>query len=362
MQFLSAEFLVLAQVKIGAGMNAFQFLEAHGKTEFDIRGRVGIMSQFLMRMKTIVFLTQTQSQVPLEAGFLPFFVPFQLSTGAHEKLHFHLLKFAHAENELTCHDFVAKRFSRLGYPERNFHTARFLYIQKIHKNTLRRFGPQIDGGRILAYGTHLRTEHEIELTNLGPVARSADGAYDFTLFNDLFQVGHVVLPHGFIETGIYRLPLLLIFLNAWIGFAEKNFIKGLSETLGGFVYLLIDFIFNLAQVILNQVIRAIALLTVLVVDHGIIEGIHVTRGFPRGGMHKNRRVDAHDVVVHVHHALPPIFADIFFQFDTVLSVIINGTETVVNFAGWKNEPVFFGVGNDFFKQVVLHVIWNLMQK
>jgi hypothetical protein len=45
--------------------------------------------------------------------------------------------------------------------------------------------------------------------------------------------------------------------------------------------------------------------------------------------------------------------DIVFQFHPQLAVIINGSETVVDLAGWEDETIFFGVGSDFRKNLVV---------
>ena len=60
-------------------------------------------------------------------------------------------------------------------------------------------------------------------------------------------------------------------------------------------------------------------------------------------------VDADNVLVQVHHGLPPILFDVVFQFTTVLPIVIHGTQSVVDFTGWENEAIFLGMGNDFFE-------------
>ena len=105
------------QVEIGAGVDAFHFLEAKGHLKLDIGSRIGVMSQFVVVMKAVLVVTQAQGLVPFEAGFLPLSEPIEFSTRFDKKLHLHLLEFTHAENKLTGHDFVAEGFSNLGYTE-----------------------------------------------------------------------------------------------------------------------------------------------------------------------------------------------------------------------------------------------------
>ena len=84
----------------------------------------------------------------------------------------------------------------------------------------------------------------------------------------------------------------------------------------------------------------------------------MSTGFPDGGVHEDGAVDAHDVVVKQHHALPPVLLDIILQFYAILSVIIYSTEAIVNFAAREYEAVLFAVGHDFLENIFLcHVVF-----
>jgi len=98
-------------------VNAFHFLETEGHLKLNIGGCVGVVSQFIVVVETVLVVTQAQGLVPFEAGFLPLSEPIEFSTRFDKKLHLHLLEFTHAENKLTGHDFVAEGFSNLGYTE-----------------------------------------------------------------------------------------------------------------------------------------------------------------------------------------------------------------------------------------------------
>src|SRR4249920_1926888 len=117
-------------------MNTFHFFKTERKFIFNIAGRIGIMSQFHMVMKTIFFFWNSQAQMPFHSYLLPGFIPFFLCTGANEILHFHLFKFSHAENKLPGYDLISKGLSYLCNTKRNFQAPRFLYIQKVYKNSL----------------------------------------------------------------------------------------------------------------------------------------------------------------------------------------------------------------------------------
>jgi len=70
-------------------------------------------------------------------------------------------------------------------------------------------------------------------------------------------------------------------------------------------------------------------------------------------MHKDGRIDPDNILVLLHHGFPPIAPDIVFKFNTVLPVVIHGTQTVVNLTRLKHKPVLFGVGCKFFEKIFL---------
>ena len=87
---------------------------------------------------------------------------------------------------------------------------------------------------------------------------------------------------------------------------------------------------------------------------------------PDSGVHEDGRIDAHDVFVKQHHALPPIFLDVVLEFYTVLSVVIDGCQSIVDVTTWKDETVFFAMRYNFLKNVFLchnysvHIRWRDM--
>ncbi len=70
-------------------------------------------------------------------------------------------------------------------------------------------------------------------------------------------------------------------------------------------------------------------------------------------MHENRRINPHDILMQQRHSLPPIPFDIVFQLNTVLSVIINSRQSIVNLARLEHEPVFLRVRHYLFKHIFL---------
>src|SRR3989338_9167195 len=113
---------MLLQIEIRTRVDTFQFFKAHWKIKFDITGCVCIMGQLNVVMKAVVLITQAQLSVPLHPGFLPVFIPLHLFAWTHKKLHFNLLKFAHAENELTGYNLVAEGLTNLCNTKRNLHS------------------------------------------------------------------------------------------------------------------------------------------------------------------------------------------------------------------------------------------------
>src|SRR5688572_15482961 len=99
-------------------MNAFYFFKTDREIVFNITSCVGIMSQFNMIMKTILISRCSQACMPFQSFLFPVFIPFFLRTGTNKELHFHLLKFSHAENKLSCYNFIRECFTDLRSEER----------------------------------------------------------------------------------------------------------------------------------------------------------------------------------------------------------------------------------------------------
>src|SRR5690606_29018226 len=88
-------------------------------------------------------------------------------------------------------------------------------------------------------------------------------------------------------------------------------------------------------------IYAIALFTILIIDHGVIKAVYVTTGFPGGGMHKDGGVNAHNIILHLGHPSPPIIFYVFFELRAPLTVVIHSLQSVVYFTAGKNKSVLF---------------------
>jgi len=197
----------------------------------------------------------------------------------------------------------------------------------------------------------ISVEHQVELAHVGPVLRSRNGVGDLQVLNDLFHGRHIAAAHGFFQTGVDLIDLFLIFLYAGIGADEHGPVK-ILKPLRRLLHFLLDLLLQLLDISFDQLVRAVTLLRVTVVDHRIIKGIHVARGLPGRGMHKDRRVDTHNVIVQQCHELPPILLNVILQLRTVLPIVINSAQTIIDLAGWKNKAVLLRVGDDILKKVV----------
>ena len=330
-------------------MNAFQFFEAKGKAVFDIAGGIGVMCKFQVVVEAVLVCAQSQGMMPGQALGFPGGVPFQVGAGGHEVLHLHLLKFPHPKDELPGNDFVAKGFAGLGNPKGDFHATALLDIEEVHKNALGGFGPQVQGSAFAGYGAHFGGEHQVKLPNIGPVAGSADGADDFQVQNQLLQGLEIGVFEGLAQSLLGIVDLGLDAGHVGVGFFELNFVKAFTPFGAAFVNLLLDFGFLLGDGFFDQNIGAVAFFGIFVINQRVVEGVHVAGGFPNGGVHKNRGVQADNVIVELDHGPPPVFAQSVLEDDPVLSIIVDRRQPVVDFAGLKHKAILFGVADQVFE-------------
>ena len=99
----------------------------------------------------------------------------------------------------------------------------------------------------------------------------------------------------------------------------------------------------------NKHVCTVALFAVLIIDHRIVEGVHMARSFPGGGVHKDGRIDADNIVLHAGHAFPPEALKVIFQLYPVGAVVVYRLQAVVNFGAWVHKAILFGVGDDIFQ-------------
>ena len=178
-----------------------------------------------MVVVAVLFVAQAQRLVPAQAPFFPLLEPLEFLAGAYKELHFHLFELAHAEYELTGHDFVAESLAYLSDAERYAHAACLLHVEVVHKYALCGFRTQIHGHGAVGCGAHLGFEHKVELANLGPVACAREGAYDFFVKYNLAQAVEVVVVHCGGEALVEGVAFGYVFKYPWVGLAVESFVE-----------------------------------------------------------------------------------------------------------------------------------------
>ena len=129
--------LVLFEVVVASGVDAFEFFPSEGVGEVDVAGGVGVVGELGVGGDAELVCWYIECfGVEVEAFLLPIFEPFFVFTWWYEVLHFHLFKFAHAEDELAGDDFVAEGFACLGDAEGYFFSGGFLYLVEVDEDSL----------------------------------------------------------------------------------------------------------------------------------------------------------------------------------------------------------------------------------
>ena len=288
---------MLREVEVGAAVDTLHLLETKRHLEFDVGGSVGIVGQLVVVVETIVLCTESESLVPCHTCLLPFREPVELGARLHEELHLHLLKLAHTEDKLACHDLVAESLTNLCYSERNLHSSCLLHVQVVDEDTLSRLRAQIHLHRCIGRGTHLSGEHQVKLTHVGPVLCSADGIHNLFVKDNLLQSLEVGTLHSLGIAGVEGIALVLGLLHSLTRFHILFLVEGIAKTFACLGNLLLDFLVILGNLVFDEHVGAIALLRVAVVNQRVVECIHMSTCLPDGGVHEDSRVDAHDVLV-----------------------------------------------------------------
>ena len=149
------------------------------------------------------------------------------------------------------------------------------------------------------------------------------------------------------------IALLHVLEHTGVGGAELGLVKVGAELLGSLGHLLVYLLVVLGDLVFYQIVGTIAFLAVAIVDERIVESVDMTRSLPHGGVHEDGCIDTHDIAVEQHHRFPPIFLYIVFQFHTVLTVVVNGCESVVDFRAGKDKAIFLTVAYYLLENVIL---------
>ena len=133
----------------------------------------------------------------------------------------------------------------------------------------------------------------------------------------------MIIVHGLGKTFVESVALGLVLQHTRIGLAEKGLVKRVAETLGGLSHFLLDFIVHLGYFFLDKHVCAIAFLGVFIVNQGVVECVDMPRSLPDSRMHENSGIDTYYIFMKKRHGVPPIAFDVIFQFDTVLTIVVN---------------------------------------
>jgi hypothetical protein len=151
----------------------------------------------------------------------------------------------------------------------------------------------------------------------------------FEVYDDLTQFLHIAILEGLLEARLDDGDLLFIAEDIGVGLDKHRLVKGLAKLLLSLVDLFGDLVFDLGHGLLDEHIGAIALLGVFIVYQGIVECVHVTGGLPGLRVHEDGSIEAHDILMELHHALPPVFLYVLLQLYTILAIVIYRPEAVI---------------------------------
>ncbi len=311
-----------------------------------------------------VLAAQAEVDVPAKAAIAPIRVPRRGLVGLAEELDLHLLELAAAEREVARVDLVAKRLADLSDPERHAHSRGIADVLEVYEDSLRRLRPQIGHARVVLERADMGLEHQIERPRRGQRARR--GRTRCPGFrSERFVVKRVRYdPQGgrlptvrLLQAGdAFAMRLDQRFLLALAGLAgrrEKHVSRvGACVAPGGEV-----------QGKHNQLIGAVAMARLAVIDHRVAETADVAAGLPHPRIHQQRAIEAHHpvpgrrtrrhrcLVVPLEHVGPPRLFDVALELDAEGAVVPTTVEPAIDFARRKNEAPAFAQRNDFIHRI-----------
>src|SRR5690554_2591371 len=97
--------------------------------------------------------------MPVLSCFLPILKPLCFCSRTDKELHFHLFKLSHTEDKLSCNYLISESLTNLCNTKRNLHSACFLNIKVLYKNTLSCFWAKVNSVSIFRNRTHLSRKH-----------------------------------------------------------------------------------------------------------------------------------------------------------------------------------------------------------
>src|SRR5574344_43768 len=275
LNLFTRKLLMIPKIEISPRMDTLQLLEPKWEIKLNISSCIGIMSQLLMIMETIILSPHSQILVPLQTLLLPSLEPLHLCTWLNEELHLHLLKLPHPEDELASHNLIPESLSYLSNSKRNLHTPSLLNIQILNEDTLSSFRTKINLIRILTSIANLSAEHQIKLTNISPILGPGNRVNYLTIKDNLLISIKIVCILSSQITLMNLINFCLLTKHIWISLTELGLIKRITKPLATFLNFLIHLLLKFGNIILNQHICTISFLRILIVNQRIIECSHM---------------------------------------------------------------------------------------
>ena len=210
--------------------------------------------------------------------------------------------------------------------------ACLLDVQIVHEYSLRGLRAEVYHIGVVGSVAQLSAEHQVELAHLGPVLGARYRAYNLAVYDDLAESLKVIGIEGISHPLAHLVHLCLVAEDVRVGLHELGLIKGITELLACLLHLFLYLLLELGDIVLDKDIGTVALLGILVVDKRVIEGPHMSGSLPYLRVHENARVDTHYIFMEPHHGLPPVSLDVVLQLYSHLSVVIHGSEPVIDLA------------------------------
>ena len=163
----------------------------------------------------------------------------------------------------------------------------------------------------------------------------------------MLEFGKIHVVHGFFIAVVELVTFVLVLDDVLAGGTELGFVELVAKAFACLVNFLLNLVVKFGYLIFDEHVGTVAFLGVLVVNQRVVESVHVTAGFPNGRVHEDGGIDADDVLVETGHGIPPVFLDVVFEFRSVLSVVVNRSETVIDFGRREYESIFFAVRYEF---------------
>ena len=251
-----------------------------------------------MITKAQMIAVNTQIRQKAHTVILIILVPFHIRSRLTEELQLHLFKFSGTENKVSRCNFITEALTDLSDTKWQLLTHGALYVFKIDKHPLCRFRAQIDSTLRILYDTLKGFKHQIKLTDIRKIMRSAFWTFQLMLFN--------IIHHCFIAPA----------LNANLTVCS----------------------------VLNQLIGTKSGFTLLAVHQWIGESADMTAGNPYCRIHQDRRLYTCIIWRFLNEFTPPGFFYIFLQFDSQRTEIPRIGQTAVDFRSLKHKTTVFRMG------------------